>query len=85
MRSFLNGILSFIVAESLTDEEFETVTATTQTYDQASYNDLARILAAREAVSTVTDRLYAYYRARGADITQASTGKSNILVGMVLE
>ena len=85
MRAFLNGILAFIVAESLTDEEFATVTATVVAYDQATYDDLSRILESREAISTVQDRLYAYYKARGASINEASTGKSNILLGMVLE
>lgn len=84
MRDFLNGILTFIVAESLTDLEWATVTADVPIYDQASYDDLARILAAREAVSTLQDRLYAYYKARGVSIDQAVTGKSNIFLGDVL-
>lgn len=85
MRSFLNAILAFIVAESLTDEEFDSVTATMQIYDQTSYDDLARILAARESVSVLQDRLVAYYQARGVDVEQSEIGKSNILAGMVLE
>lgn len=85
MRNFLNAILTFIVAESLTDEEFETVTAPLPLYDQATYDDLSRILAAREALSTVQDRLVAYYKARGVDVTPADTGKSNIYLGDVLE
>lgn len=85
MRDFLNGILTFIVATSLTDEEYATVTATLPIYDQASYDDLSAILASRESVSTYQDRLLAYYQARGAEITPAKTGKSNILIGGALE
>lgn len=85
MRDFLNGILSVIVATSLTDEEFATVTATLPIYDQASYDDLSAILLGRESVSVYQDRLLAYYQARGAEITPAKTGKSNILIGGALE
>jgi hypothetical protein len=85
VRDFLNGILTFIVATSLTDEEYDTVTAVTPIYDQTTYDDLSRILATREMVSTYQDRLLAYYQARGASITPAKTGKSNILLGGKLE
>lgn len=81
MRDFLNGILTFIVATSLTDDEYDTVTATMPIYDQASYDDLSAILESRESVSVYQDRLLAYYQARGAEITAANTGKSNILLG----
>lgn len=84
MRDFLNAILSFIVAPSLTDAEYATVTATLPLYDQASYDDLARILAARETVSTMQARLIGYYKAAGFDVTPAVTGKSNIFLGSVL-
>lgn len=84
MRDFLNGILTFIVATSLTDEEYATVTATLPIYDQDSYDNLSAILASRDGVSTYQDRLLAYYQARGAQITAAKTGKSNILVGGAL-
>jgi hypothetical protein len=85
VRDFLNAILTFIVADSLTDDEFETVTAELTLYDQTTYDDLSRILEAREAVSVLQDRLLAYYQARGAEITAADTGKSNIYLGSVLE
>lgn len=85
MRDFLNEILNFIVADSLTDEEFDTVEATVTIYDQATYDDLSRILAARESVSNMQERLLAYYTARGVDIDEADTGNSNIYVGDVLE
>jgi len=85
MRDFLDAILAFIVAESLTDDEFDTVTATMPIYDQTSYDDLSRILAARESVSVLQDRLLAYYQAKGVSINPADTGKSDIFLGSVLE
>lgn len=84
MRDFLNGILAFIVAEYLTDDEYATVTAELPLYDQTTYDDLSRILVARESVSTLQDRLYAYYTAKGVDITRAQTGKSDIYLGDAL-
>ena len=85
MRDFLNEILAFIVTSSLTDEEYASVTAIAPIYDQATYDDLSRILDERESVSVYQDRLFAYYKARGAEISQANTGKSNILLGGALE
>lgn len=84
MRDFLNGILTFISAESLTDPEFETVQSTSTVYNQSTYDDLALILQSRESVSTYQDRLIAFYKAKGVDVTIASTAKSNILIGSVL-
>ena len=85
MRAFLNAILAFIGAESLTDEEFDSVESSSQTYDQASYDDLAAILEAREAVSTMQERLLNYYNARGAEISENDSGKSNIYAGSAIE
>jgi hypothetical protein len=84
VRDFLNGILNFIVAESLTDDEFDSVESTIPIYDQATYDDLARILSARESLSTLQARLLAYYQARGVEIDALETGSSNIYLGSVL-
>ena len=85
MRDFLDAILAFIMAESMTDEEFATVESELPIYDQGTYDDLARILEGREAVSTMQERLQAYYKAKGVNITAAETGKSDIFLGAVLE
>lgn len=85
MREWFDSILDFITAESLTDDEYDTMTSTMPIYDQQSYDDLSRVLAAREAVSTLQARLVNYYTAKGVTVVAASTGKSNILVGAVLE
>lgn len=84
MRAFYNAILAFIVTSSLTDEEFDTCESDIPVYDQASYDDMARVLATRETVSTLQDRLAAYYKAKGVSISQASTANSNIFLGAVL-
>lgn len=84
MRDFLNSILSFIGTTSMTDVEFATVQATLPLYDQATYDDLSRILVSRESVSVYQDRLLAYYTAKGVEITPAKTGKSNIYLGDAL-
>lgn len=85
MREFLNAILSVISAESLTDIEFDSIEATTETYDQASYDDLSRILDERESISTLQDRLVAYYKVKGFDVEALDTAKSEIFIGSVLE
>ena len=84
MRDFLNSILAFIVAPSLTDEEFDSVTAINPIYDQSTYNDLSRILKERESVSTLHERLNAYYKAKGVEFTPATIGKTNIYLGSPL-
>lgn len=85
MRDFLNAILSFIGAESLTDEEFDSLTIDSASYNVATYEALSAVLVSRETISNLQDRLYAYFTARGVVTTQVSTGKSNIFVGSVLE
>jgi hypothetical protein len=85
MRDFLDAILAFIVAESLTDNEFDSVEATVTIYDQATYDDLARILTARGSATVYLDRLLSYYEARGVSLTAATVANSNIFIGGVLE
>lgn len=81
MRDFLDGILTFILAEALTDEEFDTVEASVPVLDQATYDDLSRILASREDVTDAQSRLSGYYKAKGVNVSDAETGKSNIFLG----
>jgi len=84
MRNFLNGILTFLSIASLTDEEFSTVNITVQQYNIDTYNQLKEILELRESVSDDLDRLRYYFLAKGVEIDQAYTPKSNILIGRVL-
>lgn len=84
MRDFLNGILAFIGATSLTDEEFDALTIDSAAYDVATYEALSCVLVSRESVSTLQDKLYFFFKAKGAEVSQADTGKSNIFAGAVL-
>lgn len=70
----------------MTDEEYATVNVlplTINTYNQAAYDQLSKVLASRENVSTMQDRLAGFFRAKGAtDLTVADVAKSQILVGI---
>lgn len=69
------------MAESLTDAEFNTVTAEIPLYDQTTYDDLSRILKTREGMSNMQERLTSFYTAKGVVFTPAKTGSSNIFIG----
>ena len=86
MRAFLNAILAFIGAESLTDEEFEYCDEqlSSSAYDVATYTALDSVLADRESVSSNRDRLRYYFLARGVAVGELDQGKSNILIGAPL-
>ena len=84
MRAFFNAILAVLGTSSLTDEEFETCEATVALYNQATYDDLSAVLASRELVTDLQDRLIAYYAAAGFQVVPADTAKSNIYLGAVL-
>lgn len=85
MREFLDAILAFIGAESLTDDEYGEIDLALPIYDQATYDALASVLEEREVVSTMQDRLVSYFTAKGVEVEQADVGKSHIYVGSVLE
>lgn len=85
MRAFINAVLTFIGAESLTDEEFSALTITSAGYNKETYEAIAVVLEGREAVSTFQDRLKYVFLAKGVEITTPhDTGKSNIFAGAVL-
>lgn len=85
MRDFLNGILSFIGAESLTDEEFEALTIESADYDAETFTALSNVLISRESVSTLHDQLAHYFQAKGVAVTTADVAASNIYLGGALE
>lgn len=84
MRAFLNQILIFLGTATLTNDEFATVTSSEVVLAQSNYDDLSRILAARETVSDIQDRLAAYYQAAGINVSKADVGRSEIFMGSVL-
>jgi hypothetical protein len=84
MRDYLNGVLSFIGAESLTDEEFESIDLEVFTDLVANYNALLIVLQDREVVSSMTSRLENYFLAKGAAVSTPNNARSNIFVGSEL-
>lgn len=85
MRDFLDAILAFINAESLTDEEFEGVELEgTPSYTKETYLALRTVLEARESVSDAVKRLKLYFIAKGVDVSSTPsipTPRSNIFIG----
>lgn len=87
MRDWFNAIFIFIGTTSLTDVEYASMNVlniTTNVYSQAAYDELAKVLVSREAVSTMQDRLVGIFQAKGTDVVAADTAKTNIYVGDVL-
>ena len=83
IREFFNSILILIGATSLTDEEALTLSGSPG-YTQANYDQFAAVLATRDGMSGTQDRLIAYFKARGLDVTPKPAGASNIFIGAVL-
>ncbi len=81
MREYFDGVLEFIGAESLTDEEFESIDLENVLDLVANYNALLVILQDREVVSSMTSRLQYYYLAKGAAVSTPVNARSNIFVG----
>jgi hypothetical protein len=81
MRTFLDGILSFIGAVSLSDEEFALIEAEDQEYSLEVYNALSDVLDSRESVSTMQEKLEAFFIAKGVEVSENYEAKSNVLIG----
>lgn len=87
MRDWFNAIFAFIGTTSLTDAEYNGINFTKvnlNVYDQGSYDELSKVLLAREAVSDLQKRLLGVFTAKGATIAPATTAKTNIYLGDVL-
>lgn len=86
MRDLLNAIMDFIGAESLTDAEWMPIDQLdlATAYGTDAWSALDTVLKDREAVSTMRDRLKAYYAAKGVQVEVPTTGLSNIFVGSAL-
>jgi hypothetical protein len=81
VRDFCDEILSFIGAESLTNEEFETIESSSLTLTLELYNELKAILMSRDAVSGTHNRLYFYFMAAGVQVSAPDLASSNIFIG----
>lgn len=87
MRDYLNAILNFIGAESLTDEEFNALTLENTDDQIAVYQALLGVLQSRDLVSDdMTMRLQSYFLAKGIAVVKVEKiPVSNIFVGASLE
>lgn len=85
LRDFLDAILTFIESETLTDDEYDTVTLTAPgAYTKETYEQLKLILESRETVSGQGKKLKLYFIAKGVDLSGAPPvhiSSSNILIG----
>lgn len=84
MRDFLDAILSFIGAASLTNDEFNSLDLSVQEYSVEVYEALHAILTAREQVSNLRDKLKYYFLAKGVNVTDATAATSKLFLGAVL-
>lgn len=87
LRQWFDAILAFIGTTSLTDVEYAAMNVlpvTNGTYDQASYDVVAKLLADRELVSTMQSRLVGFFGAKGFQVTPLPTAKSEIYIGSAL-
>lgn len=91
-REFLDSILTFIEAPTLTDEEFEPISAgMAETLEPTVevYEALRDVLLERDSVSDAVDWLERYFVARKVDLDSSDDDEpiaaSNILIGSVLE
>lgn len=87
MREWFSQIFAFIGTTSVTDIEWAGVNAlniTTNVYNQAAYDELDKILAGRDSVSTMRDRLVGVFKAKGGEITAIPQAKTNIYLGDAL-
>lgn len=87
MREWVSAIFAFIGTTSVTDLEwasFNALNVTTNTYDQAAYDEMDKILVSRDSVSTMRDRLVGVFKAKGGEITAIEQAKTNIFIGAVL-
>lgn len=97
MRDFLNDILEFIGAETLTDEEFEQCEEDLGDYGDnvQTYRTLKEVLTARDSSSDTLYQLAFYFLAKGVTVASVNTSQpaddsspvqaqSQILIGIAL-
>lgn len=87
MRTFLDGILSSIGSESLTDVEYEGIPeGLTQDYTIGVYEALKTVVQDREGLSGQLKRLKAFFESKGLSIDAAArTASSQIFIGRALQ
>lgn len=87
-RTFVDAIFEHIGAESVTDDEFATLSVDlVDEYTKETYIALRDLLSAREAVSQFLKRLKLYYCSMGISLADVPsyTPRSNIFIGVPLD
>lgn len=87
MRDFLDAIMQFISAATLSDEEFATASSLPDDpgeYTIEVYNVCLSIIDGRELVSGTREKLAHLFQAKGISINQEPVAKSNIFIGSPL-
>ncbi len=89
MRDFIDEILAFIGAASLTDEEFDDLSEDLeQAYSLELYLALRTLLQERESVSLMLERLQSFFTAKGISTVEdqaVQVAASEVLIGGVLD
>ena len=81
---FYDDILLFIGSYAMNGEEIGTVESEAVGYEQSNYDDLSRILLARDGLGGFQDRLSAYFFSHGYNYAANNTGKSNVFLGAAI-
>ncbi len=84
MRAYLDSILVFIGASSLTDVEFGGIDIEDTEDQVAVYESLLGVLESRELISDSLSRLEYYFKAKGVDVPPPEPARSQIFVGSAL-
>lgn len=86
MRDSIDAVLEHIGAESLTDDEFDSLEIEAFALDFDTYQAIREVLEARENVSDSVNRLGLYFQSAGVELSgEDPTASSNILIGDTLE
>jgi hypothetical protein len=90
LRQVLNRIFIFIGVETLSDDEYNSLTINLDSNSIETYQALLAILETRDSVSQSKDRLRYYFQAKNAAIEEPDEDtfgddESNILVGSSLQ
>jgi hypothetical protein len=86
MRAYLDSILELIGEESLTDEEFESISIDNADDQMAVYEALLSVLESRGSSEVSVFRLQCFFIAQGVNVVGSTPGPvSNIFLGSSLE
>lgn len=80
-RTYYDRIFTLIGAETLTDDEWETLTVTGRDLSIEHFNEFKAILEGRESASNVVEKLQSYFLAAGVEVSYTPQAQTNIYLG----